>query len=84
MLLSPFMDTQAIGVVLVLRLGRLFRLFRLLRFIGLYRDRHALAECFVWVCDDYPQAIDQVVMQLFGLDRFRREFGQLEINRSVT
>lgn len=32
-LLSPFMDTKAVGVVLVLRLGRLFRLFRLLRFI---------------------------------------------------
>jgi voltage-gated sodium channel len=32
-LLSPFIDTQAVGVVLVLRLGRLFRLFRLLRFI---------------------------------------------------
>ena len=33
LLLSPFMDLQGFGVVLLLRLGRLLRLFRLLRFV---------------------------------------------------
>ena len=32
-LLSPLFETQDIGIVLVLRLGRLFRLFRVMRFI---------------------------------------------------